>query len=148
MSTTAMRRPLKQSFFGQVFTGAIAGLGGGLVFGMLMAMMGALPMVGALVGQPSNVVGFVVHMFISASIGGSYGLIGARLPADRVTAVIAGAGYGVIWWGLGALILMPLFLGMPQMVFVIGSAQWASLMGHVIYGAITGWLFTVLAGRL
>ena len=45
--------------------GIISGLGGGLIFGVLMAMMSMLPMVGMLVGQESSTVGFVLHMAIS-----------------------------------------------------------------------------------
>ena len=45
--------------------GIKAGLGGGLIFGILMAMMSMLPMVGMLVGKESSTVGFVLHMAIS-----------------------------------------------------------------------------------
>jgi hypothetical protein len=29
-------------------------------------------------------------------------------------------------------------LGMGQMVFVLGGPQWKSLLGHVVFGAVTG----------
>jgi uncharacterized membrane protein YagU involved in acid resistance len=128
--------------------GALAGLAGGLVFGMLMGMMGMLPMVGMLVRQDSAVVGFLVHMLISAFIGAVYGVVAARLPAGWITAIIAGMVNGVVWWVLGALVLMPLGLGMAQMVFVIGADQWMSLMGHLIYGVITALVFVPLNRRL
>ena len=51
------------------------------------------------------------------------------------------------WWVLGALILMPLGLGMANMIFQIGTTQWLSLMGHLIYGMVTGLLFVVLSRR-
>ncbi len=54
--------------------GAYAGVIGGVVFGAMMGMMGMLPMIGQMVGSPSATAGFIVHIFISASIGG-YGLI-------------------------------------------------------------------------
>jgi hypothetical protein len=38
-------------------------------------------------------------------------------------------------------------LGMGEMVLQIGSAQWLSLMGHVIFGVITGVLFLNLHKR-
>ena len=53
--------------------GAVAGLGGGLVFGMMMGMMGMLPMVARLVQQDNALAGFGVHMLISAFIGAVYG---------------------------------------------------------------------------
>jgi len=128
--------------------GAVAGLAGGVVFGMLMAMMGMLPMVAMLVRQESAIVGFMVHLVISAFIGGVYGIVAARLPAGWVTAVVAGMVNGVVWWVLGALILMPLGLGMAQMVFQIGADQWISLMGHLIYGVITALVFVPLSRRM
>lgn len=131
-----------------VKAGTIAGLGGGLVFGVMMGMMGMLPMVGMLVGQENAVVGFIVHMIISAFIGATFGVIAARLPLGWATAIIEGSVYGIIWWVLGALIMMPLMLGMTQMVFVIGSPQWMSLIGHVIFGAVTGVLFMPLSRRM
>lgn len=42
---------------------------------------------------------------------------------------------------------MPIMLGMSNMVFQIGEAQWMSLVGHVIYGIVTGLLFIPLARR-
>lgn len=130
-----------------VTSGAIAGLAGGAVFGMLMGMMGMLPMVGMLIRQENAVIGFIVHMLISALIGAVYGLVAGRLAFNTTTALIGGIINGVIWWVLGALILMPLMLGMSQMVFVIEQAQWLSLMGHVIYGLVTSFVFIPLVKR-
>ena len=143
-STTGTgNRSLVSSFI----AGAIAGIGGGIVFGMMMAVMGMLPMVAMLVKSQSPVVGFIVHMVISAGIGGVYGLAASRLPKTIVTGIVAGAINGVIWWVLGALILMPLMLGMGEMVLKIGGDQWLSLMGHVIFGVVTGLLFIPLSKR-
>ena len=128
-------------------SGAIAGLAGGLVFGMLMGMMGVLPMVGMLIRVENAIVGFVVHMVISAFIGAVYGLVAGRFGLTWTNAVIGGIVNGVVWWLLGALTLMPLFLGMTQMVFVIGTDQWLSLMGHILYGLVTAFIFVALAKR-
>ncbi len=54
---------------------------------------------------------------------------------------------GVIWWVLGALIMMPLALGMNQMVFAIGQPQVMSLVGHLVYGLVTAYVFNRLYGR-
>jgi uncharacterized membrane protein YagU involved in acid resistance len=128
-------------------SGAIAGLAGGVVFGMMMAMMGALPMVGMLVRQQNAVIGFIVHLVISAFIGAVYGLVAGRWAVTPLNAVVGGIVNGVVWWVLGALILMPLLLGMTQMVFHIGPDQWFSLMGHVIYGLVTAFVFIPLVRR-
>jgi hypothetical protein len=48
---------------------------------------------------------------------------------------------------LGALVLMPAMLGMTDMVFVIGQTQWMSLLGHLIYGVVAGFVFNAIARR-
>ncbi len=148
MSTTTFNRSRNVSMTRQVAAGVIAGLGGGVVFGMLMAMMGMLPMVAMLVKSQSPIVGIIVHMGISAFIGAVYGLLANRLPKGYGTALIAGIIYGVIWWVLGALIAMPIGLGMTQMIFAVGRDQLFSLMGHMIYGIVTALLFIPLSKRI
>jgi len=148
MSTATAGSAQSQGAVSAVRNGIIAGVIGGVVFGMLMAMMNMLPMVAALVGSDNAIVGFVVHLVISAGIGGSFGLLAALLSLKgRTRLLVAGMIYGVIWWVLGALILMPLMLGMSAMVLQIGDTQWASLMGHAIFGLITGYVYAALGHR-
>jgi len=122
-----------------------AGLAGGLVFGLMMAMMGMLPMIAMLIGQESPLVGFILHMVISAFFGAVYGLVAARFFSGYGPNLIAGALYGVLVWIGGALVMMPLLLGMNEMVLSVGQAQWMSLLGHLIFGVITGIVFAYLS---
>lgn len=145
--TTAVSSNTTRSVRSSIVNGALAGIGGGIVFGMLMAMMGMLPMVAMLVKSDNHLVGMLVHLAISAGLGALYGMVAARLPLTLTAGAIAGALYGVVWWILGALILMPLLLGMSQMMLQIGQPQWFSLMGHMLYGVVTGILFVVLSRR-
>lgn len=133
----------------------VAGLAGGVVFGVMMHIMmaptpggGQMPviaMVGQIVGSPSVAVGWVYHLFNSAVIGAIFGwLLGPRVRGYG-SGLGWGAAYGFVWWILGGLILMPVLLGMPafapllmpemQMVAV------GSLVGHLIYGLILGGVF-------
>lgn len=128
--------------------GAGAGLVGGLVFGLMMASQGMLPMVGMLIGQDNATVGFIVHMVISAFIGATFGVIATRFPSGWAASIVGGGIYGVIWWVLGALILMPLMLGMSHMVLQIGDMQISSLIGHVIFGVLMGAAHRLLVERL
>ncbi|MHA7277937.1 hypothetical protein ACX80O_15690, partial [Arthrobacter sp. Hz1] len=48
----------------RVMAGVIGGLAGGAVFGVLMAVMGMLPMIASLVGSDSAVIGLGVHLVI------------------------------------------------------------------------------------
>ncbi len=135
--TTTVSSTANRSLTSSLIAGAIAGLGGGM-----------LPMVAMLVGSESAAVGFIVHMAISAFIGAVYGVAASRLPQTTGVAIGAGALNGVIWWVLGALILMPLMLGMSAMVLQIGGDQWMSLVGHLIFGIVTGLVFLPLSKRV
>ncbi|HEX9013683.1 MAG TPA: hypothetical protein VF813_09215 [Anaerolineaceae bacterium] len=149
MSATVIESKL--GFSRVVFAGILAGLAGGVVFGMLMAMMGMLPMIGAMIGQPNAFAGALVHLVISAGIGASYGtalLVLRRFPLSRGFAVISGMMNGAFWWVAGALVLMPLMLGMSADVLKVGTTQWFSLMGHLIYGVVTGLVLVPLSRRL
>lgn len=147
MTTAYSQKTNQTTTTGALKNGVIAGLGGGLVFGIMMAMMSMLPMIGMLVGQESSTVGFIVHMTISAVFGGAFGLVAARLFHGWPQTLIAGAIYGVIVWVVGALVMMPLMLGMNDMVLQIGQAQWMSLIGHIIFGLATAGIFVWLNQR-
>lgn len=137
MSTTAHSAHPVQAAVPRVLYGALAGTGGGIIFGILMAMMGKLPMIAMLVGSDSAVVGGVVHVAISAVLGAGFGLV---LPLTRFWPLLgAGVVYGVVWWVLGGLLLMPAGLGMP--VLQMGASAMQSLMGHLIYGIVTALIF-------
>lgn len=112
--------------------GVGAGLVGGLVFGILMAMREMLPMVAMLVNAESVGVGWAVHLVISMGIGALFALL---VPATKLGPLLgAGAVYGVVWWVLGPLLIMPAWLGMP--LFMVNTNTWLSLMGHVVFGLI------------
>ena len=145
--TTTVSTTANRSLTSSIIAGAIAGLVGGAAFGMMLALMGMLPMVAMLVGSESAAIGFIVHMAISAFIGAVYGVVASRLPQSTGVAIGAGAVNGVIWWVLGALILMPLMLGMSAMVLQIGGDQWMSLLGHLIFGVVTALVFLPLSKR-
>lgn len=127
--------------------GAVAGIIGGIPFGMLMAMMGMMPMIGMLVGVENAFVGVLVHGVISAITGAIYGYFAIRFPQTWGYAILAGLVYGIIWWVLGALILMPAMLGMSEMILVIGQTQWMSLLGHIIFGEVLALSFLWLYSR-
>jgi uncharacterized membrane protein YagU involved in acid resistance len=131
--STSARPAALQQVPARLVGGVIAGLAGGVVFGMLMAMMGMLPMIAMLVGSSSALVGAGVHLVISAGIGAVFGLLAPHTGWGGLLA--AGAVYGMAWWVLGPLVLMPAMTGMP--LLVINMTAVASLLGHVIYGLVT-----------
>jgi len=127
--------------------GILGGLAGGAVFGMMMAMMGMLPMIGAMAGYPSALYGMVVHMAISAVIGGQFALLFGNRPNSSGRGVGYGLAYGGAWWVLGPLTLMPLFMGMGLGVnwnLQAAAQMLPSLMGHLVFGALLGGVYSWL----
>ena len=129
----------------QLTRGALGGLAGGVVFGMLMQMMGMIPMVAMMVGSESVAVGWVIHLAISAFIGASFAVLFGSRVHTVTTGLLFGVGYGIVWWVLGALIAMPARLGMP--VFELNTTAMQSLMGHIIFGAVLGGVVAALGRR-
>lgn len=119
--------------------GVAGGLAGGLLFGIMMQAMGMLGMIAGLVGEDSAGVGWVVHLAISALFGLIYAVTLGRASTSWGRALVLGALYGVVWWALGALLIMPAWMGMP--VFQVGQPQLQSLVGHLVYGVMLGAVF-------
>ena len=121
--------------------GAYGGFAGGLLFGAMMGMMGMLPMIGSMVGQPTAGAGFVVHMVNSVIIGAGFAVVLGRFVSGTSSGVGLGLAYGGVWWILGPLTLMPLFMGMGFGVNWNAAAAVAmlpSLVGHLMYGGVLG----------
>ena len=53
--------------------GIYAGLFGGSIFGVMMAVAGMYPMISTMVGMENAIVGFVIHLIISAVVGAIFG---------------------------------------------------------------------------
>jgi uncharacterized membrane protein YagU involved in acid resistance len=128
--------------------GVVAGIVGGLLFTIVLAQVGALDRISRLVGADSSLVGFLVHMAIAVFIGVTYALLFRRQSFDVRSGVGWGVAYGLMWWILGALTLLPALLG--------GEPQWSagaagravpSLIGHLAYGMGLGVTFYLLESR-
>ena len=132
----------------RIIGGVVGGVVGGLVFGAMMGLMGMLPMVAMVVGSESAAVGFLYHMFNSVVIGALFGLIFGGLSHTYGQGAAWGLLYGAIWWVLGPLVLMPLMLGMGLQVGMAFTAPMLmSLVGHLIYGLLTGLVYVGYVSR-
>ncbi len=135
---TTMARQ-EQTLQQRIIGGIIGGIAGGLVFGAMMSMMGMLTMVASVVGSQSPLVGFAYHMFNSIIIGAIFGYALGNQSHTFGQGMLWGLLYGAIWWVLGPLVLMPLMMGMGlQFGAAFTTPMLLSLMGHLIYGLITG----------
>jgi len=128
--------------------GVVASLGGGALFGALMWATGDLRVVAQLVGRSSPAVGFVVHMAISSTIGMTYGRLFRYESPSFAAGVAWGSVYGLVWWFVGPLTLLPTLLGrpLPWTAAAVGAAL-PTLVGHLAYGGVTGLVFSVLERR-
>jgi len=127
--------------------GILGGLAGGLVFGAMMGMMGMLPMIGKMVGHPTALVGLFVHLINSVVIGVGFSLTLGKCTTNIRGGLGFGMLYGAIWWLLGPLTLMPLFMGMGLGVnwnLVAATKMLPSLVGHLMYGGILGVVYLLL----
>lgn len=129
-----------------VVFGAVGGLAGGVVFGMMMSMLDMIKMVAMLAGSESITVGWGLHLAISVFIGATFGLLAKPKLMSWGVGIGLGVMYGVFWWVLGALILMPAKMGMP--VFVINTMAWQSLMGHMVFGLVLGTVAVALTRKM
>jgi hypothetical protein len=145
----------------RVVAGMVAGILAGVIFGFMMQVMSAptpdgrtvpmMAMVAQVVRSDSLAVGWIYHLFNSAIIGAIFGwALGDRVAGRLGAAAGWGAVYGLAWWILGGLILMPVFLGMPAFAPLqmppMRPVAMGSLMGHLAYGLVLGtatvWLRT------
>jgi len=128
--------------------GILASVAGGLAFTVVMVKTGALPVVARLIGHSSPTAGFLLHMVISAIIGATYGILFRREAYTFGAGMAWGFVYGLIWWFLGSLSLMPILLG-AEVQWSLASAigNYPSLIGHLAYGGTTALAYQLLVRR-
>lgn len=81
-------------------------------------------------------------------IGAIFGWLLGGFSRSYDPALGWGAAYGVAWWVLGGLVLMPLFLRMAPLAPLLTAPRrpvaWGSSMGHLVYGLVRGAAFVPL----
>jgi hypothetical protein len=132
----------------RAISGVVGGLAGGIVFGIVMGVGGMLPMVAGLVGGGTAVVGFGVHMVISAILGALFGVALGAQAQTYSSGALWGLGYGLVWWVLGPLVLMPLMMGMGvRFGAALTPPMLMSLGGHLLFGVVTGLVYAWYINR-
>jgi uncharacterized membrane protein YagU involved in acid resistance len=146
--TTARTTASTVALPARVLAGVAGGLAGGVVFGILMQAWDMLPMVAMLIDSESVAVGWLVHLFNSALFGAIFAVLFGRWATTLLAAAGIGLAYGVLWWVLGALLIMPAWLGMNEMIFELNTTAWRSLLGHLIFGLLLGIVYALVEPRL
>jgi len=142
--------------------GAIAGLGGGLAMAIVAALIArsmgqdmwieskriATVVYGpAAVAEPGFVlgpvlVGTLLHFAISAALGALFGIVMRRLlqlTSDFGTPLLAGLVYGMLVWLVAYFLVLPVIN--PLLLEIYAPAF---IVQHIVYGAVTGLLYTWL----
>jgi uncharacterized membrane protein YagU involved in acid resistance len=128
--------------------GAVAGLAGGLVFWPQIVAVDGLHWIASLAGGTSPTLGLIVHLAISIAIGAGYGVFFERESPDWGAAIGWGMLYGITWWFVGTLTLFPIWLGASvTWTTAAAAAALSSLLGHLLYGAVTACVFLLLERR-
>jgi uncharacterized membrane protein YagU involved in acid resistance len=128
--------------------GAIAGLVGGLVFWPQIVAVDGLHWIARLAGGTSPTLGLFVHLAISIVIGAGYGVLFERESPDWSAAIGWGMLYGITWWFVGTLTLFPIWLGASfTWTAAAAAAALSSLLGHLLYGAVTACVYLLLERR-
>ena len=145
MATTETQKMWDKGIVDRGIKGGVAGLFGGVVFGLWMANQGVLAMIASMMGGSSSLLGLVIHLMISAGIGASFGILFFRLADGTVPSALWGLVYGFTWWFLGPLTMMPLMMGVgPQWTAAAVAATIPSLTWHLIFGGVIGISYAAL----
>ena len=128
--------------------GALAGLAGGLVFGITMAELDLLPTFAHLVQADPSGVGFLIIMVNAGILGIGFGVLMWYQRPGAGETLFWGMVYGTLWWYLGQFTLLPLLRG-DGLTWDLHSAQteFPRLLGYLLYGATTGLALVFLQWR-
>jgi len=135
-------------FLRSIEWGALAGLVGGLVSIPVMDATGILPKIAGLDTGFGGIGGPLIHLVVSVGIGMTYGFLFRDEAPSIGLGVPWGFLFGVIWWYVGPLTLLPLILtGVYDWRASAAAALFPSLLGHLIYGGVTAFTFLLLERR-
>ena len=131
-----------------VTAGGLAGIAGGWAFGQWMAKVNHFPLIAGLIHLSSPNAGVALHFIFAFIIGASFGLLFQRDVRGYGSCLGWGLGYGIFWWFLGPMTIMPLWQGRSlDWSYQHGQELFGSLVGHVVYGLIVGVIYAA-ADRL
>jgi uncharacterized membrane protein YagU involved in acid resistance len=86
-------------------------------------------------GSTAPAVGLAVHLAVAAAIGVLFALWFRHHTPDLGAAVGWGLAYGLAWWVIGGLTLLPVLLGAaPAWTVDAAAERTPALVGHLAYG--------------
>jgi hypothetical protein len=142
----------------KIAVGLTAGLVAGLVFAALMSAMPAggtadsMLGFGALVGHvPGRLGGWLIYLLYGMVIGALFGWLLHAQKLASAGALAWGVAYGVGWWVIAGLIVIPAALGVwpfsPFAVDRVRPVVLPLLIGHAAYGVVLGLIWDRITNR-
>jgi hypothetical protein len=143
LRTEARQAPF--SFPRALIVGGFAGVIGGWTHGIWMAQVNFFPVVAGLVHSNSIMAGITLHYIFAVIIGATFGVLFQRDVRGYGSSMAWGAAYGMLWWFIGPLTILPKWEGrMLDWSYERGGALFGPLVAHIIYGLIVGLLYGAL----
>ncbi len=128
-----------------IIGGGLAGIAGGWAFGRWMEQVNFYQVIASLVGSSSNMVGNSLHYMFAATIGAGFALLFQRDVRSYGSSMAWGMAYGILWWFLGPLTILPLWLGKPlDWSYIHASAEFGPLIGNIVCGLTIGLFYAVV----
>ena len=128
-----------------IVVGGLAGIVGGWAFGQWMSKVNHFPLIAGLIHLSSRNAGVALHFVFAFIIGASFGLLFQRDVRGYGSCLGWGLGYGIFWWFLGPMTIMPLWQGRSlDWSYYHGQELFGSLVGHIVYGLIVGVIYAAV----
>lgn len=141
-------------------SGATGGLVGGIAMGAVLQFVGVMSIIGVLVGRPTVLGGWVVHLFVSVFFGLVFAVVASRPFVNDMWETLGGTvGLGLVYGALLEVVtggvILPLVVNvrggeLPVPLFpipgVVGALTLAVGLGvgHLLYGAVLGAIYGTL----
>jgi len=128
--------------------GAIAGLVGGAVVSPIMLAAGVVSNIAGMDTALSTPRGVALRLLGGAAVGMTFGLLFRREGRSLGRGLCWGWVFGLLWWYVGPLTLLPLWrTGEADWRPATAAALLPSLIGHLLYGGVTALTFLLLQRR-
>src|SRR5690554_4082936 len=125
----------------RIFWGLLAGIIGGLAGVLILWGSWLLPSLGLLLTRADIVNGASALLILGAIGGIIYALVVGERKFRLYNTILAGLLLGVLFWFLGALILIPIMLGLPPQL-ASPLDHWTPLLAYSLYGIIAALLYS------
>ena len=142
----------------RIETGLVAGLIAGIVFTLVALFLkttmpdgeqtSMLIVAAESLHSHGWVAGWIASLVYTVIIGGIFGWLVSAEPANEPRMMVWGGFYGLAWWIVSGLILVPALLAKVPLssagLDAVKPVALASLIEHVLYGVILGFVFALL----